>query len=106
MVAKQLKHEHARFNRTAENIRSQAHIPTLHALLIGINSYKSFTKLSGAVRDMESVCDFLRCDLAVPESHITMLTNDQATRSGIINAIERLSRDTTINRFDPIVIFY
>ncbi|CAE6451151.1 unnamed protein product, partial [Rhizoctonia solani] len=106
MTVIQLQHEHARFTRTTENTTNQTHIPTLHALLIGIDSYKNFAKLSGAVRDVQSVCDFLRCDLAVPESHITMLTNDQATRSGIINAIKWLSRDTTINRFDPIVIFY
>ncbi|QRW21040.1 ICE-like protease (caspase) p20 domain protein [Rhizoctonia solani] len=105
MTVIQVGHQHAQFTRT-EHIAHRTRIPTLYALLIGIDSYKNFTKLSGAVKDVESVSDFLRCDLAVPESRITKLTNEQATRSGIINAMELLSKNNKINRFDPIVIFY
>ncbi|KAH7323314.1 peptidase C14, caspase domain-containing protein, partial [Rhizoctonia solani] len=78
----------------------------LRALLIGINAYKHFTQLSGAVNDAESIYNFLRCDLSVPDSRITKLNNEQATRSSIINALEALSKDASINRFDPILIFY
>ncbi|CEL54750.1 hypothetical protein RSOLAG1IB_07284 [Rhizoctonia solani AG-1 IB] len=84
----------------------QTPIRTLHALLIGIDTYKNFSQLSGAVNDAKSIKNFLVNDLAVPESHITTLMDKKATRSSIIGALEQLSKDNTINRFDPILIFY
>jgi hypothetical protein len=75
-------------------------------LLIGIDTYKNFSQLSGAVNDAKSIKNFLVNDLAVPESHITTLMDKKATRSSIIGALEQLSKDNTINRFDPILIFY
>ncbi|EUC54992.1 ICE-like protease (caspase) p20 domain protein, partial [Rhizoctonia solani AG-3 Rhs1AP] len=105
MTVIQHDHQHAEFTRVPELIK-QSPIPTLRALLIGIDTYRNFTQLSGAVKDMESIYDFLHSDLSVPDSRITQLTNEQATRSGIIDAMEGLSKDPSINRFDPILIFY
>ncbi|KEP48864.1 ICE-like protease (caspase) p20 domain protein [Rhizoctonia solani 123E] len=105
MTVIQHDHQHAEFIRVPELIK-QSPIPTLRALLIGIDTYRNFTQLSGAVKDMESIYDFLHSDLSVPDSRITRLTNEQATRSGIIDAMEGLSKDPSINRFDPILIFY
>ncbi|KAL5633801.1 hypothetical protein ACGC1H_005856 [Rhizoctonia solani] len=105
MTVIQHDHQHAEFTRIPESIK-QSPILTLRALLIGIDTYRNFTQLSGAVKDMESIYDFLHSDLSVPDSRITRLTNGQATRSGIIDAMERLSKDPSISRFDPILIFY
>ncbi|CAE6506355.1 unnamed protein product [Rhizoctonia solani] len=106
MVAINPGHEHAQFAPITKQIKRQAPFPTLHALLIGIDKYKRFAKLSGAVKDVESVYEFLHSDLSVPESQITQLRNEQATRFGIINAMEQLSKNRSIKRFDPILIFY
>ncbi|CAE7190755.1 unnamed protein product [Rhizoctonia solani] len=104
-----MQHEdnHAEFAQMTDLIiPRQSPIPTIRALLIGIDTYKNFTPLSGAVKDVQSMYGFLRSDLSVPESRITRLTNEQATRSGIINAMRSLCKDPTIKRFDPIIIFY
>ncbi|KAG8727400.1 hypothetical protein FRC11_013308 [Ceratobasidium sp. 423] len=106
MVAMNPGHEHAQFTIITGQIKRQTPFPKLHALLIGIDAYKHFAKLSGAMKDVESIHEFLRSDLSVPESQITELTNEQATRFGIINAMEQLSKNRSIERFDPILIYY
>ncbi|CAE6445136.1 unnamed protein product [Rhizoctonia solani] len=78
----------------------------LHALLIGIDTYKKVVNLTGASRDADSVEEFLLSDLSVPASQITNLRNEQATRSGIIAAFTELRRDSNIDYLDPVLIYY
>jgi hypothetical protein len=49
---------------------------------------------------------FLQFKLDVPQSQITVLENERATRSGILKAIEALRQDSKIKLFDPILIYY
>lgn len=85
----------------------QEPIENLHALLVGINSYiEPINHLSGCVNDANSVEKFLRSDLRVPEAHITILRDNEATRFQIIDAIVGLSVDPSINRLDPILIYF
>ncbi|CAE6441338.1 unnamed protein product [Rhizoctonia solani] len=82
--------------------------PSLYALIIGINQYPSFSinNLNGAVQDAERFQDYLTQELRVPQHQITILLNQQATRSQIVGAFRALGKDPRINVKDPIVIFY
>ncbi|KAJ1305507.1 hypothetical protein OPQ81_000514 [Rhizoctonia solani] len=106
MFTIKLEHKHADFSAISSTNLRQTPISSLHALLIGIDTYKNYRHLSGAVNDMESIRNFLCSDLSVPESQITRLQNEQATRPGIINAIQQLGKNPNIKRFDPILIYY
>ncbi|KDQ27330.1 hypothetical protein PLEOSDRAFT_1104020 [Pleurotus ostreatus PC15] len=59
------------------------------ALLIGIDRYRSpgIKDLSGCVSDANSYRNHLITSLHVPEENILCLTNEAATRDGILNAL-------------------
>lgn len=82
----------------------------VYALIIGINSYSNLgpkaQNLTGAVADADAMAEFLIEDLKVPSDHITNLRNESATREAIINAIMDLSKDTRIEKGNPIVIYF
>ncbi|CCO37708.1 Metacaspase-7 Short=AtMC7 [Rhizoctonia solani AG-1 IB] len=81
--------------------------PPLHALVIGINKYKTSSNLVAAVPDALAFKAYLTDDLSVPEKQITVLLDEQAKRANIIKAFQRLARpDNGIKRDDPIVIYY
>ncbi|KAF6747373.1 hypothetical protein DFP72DRAFT_821874, partial [Ephemerocybe angulata] len=85
--------------------------PRLWAVIIGISDYhesSKMAKLSGAVRDADSINDYLQSELMVPRSQIRILRDKQATRAGIIAAFEWL-RDLSPPDFKPqdhILIYY
>ncbi|KAK7472144.1 hypothetical protein VKT23_000266 [Stygiomarasmius scandens] len=83
-------------------------IPTLFALLIGIDNYrdKEVNNLQGAVSDVKLVEQFLTSDLQVPSNRVMKLCNEQATRETIISAIEYLANNSDIKEEDPILIFF
>ena len=62
--------------------------PTRRALLIGIDEYQAVTDLRGAVNDVELIKDILIGKFDVPVENISTLTDAQATRVNIIQAIE------------------
>ncbi|KAF9005554.1 caspase domain-containing protein [Cyathus striatus] len=80
----------------------------LFALIIGVNDYKhpSIEKLRGAVPDANHVEEYLLKTLEVPSPQITNLRNNEATRDGIIQAINNLTKDERIKKGDPILIYY
>ncbi|KAJ2921616.1 hypothetical protein H1R20_g15479, partial [Candolleomyces eurysporus] len=81
----------------------------LFALIIGIDDYTpetGFIKLKGAVRDADSIRNWLIKDFNVPPSHIQYLRDNAATRKAIVEALEGLSTDPKIKRDDPILIYY
>jgi hypothetical protein len=83
--------------------------PPLFALIIGIDHYteeSGFDKLEGAVRDADSIRNWLIKDFKVPPSHIQDLRNSAASRKAIIRALQDLSTDPRIKRDDPILIYY
>ena len=82
--------------------------PPLHALIIGINKYKSPTinNLSGAVADADAMEQYLRSELHVPADHITNLRDDKATRAAILNAFRALQTQDSISEDDAILIYY
>ncbi|KZV62932.1 hypothetical protein PENSPDRAFT_641580 [Peniophora sp. CONT] len=80
----------------------------LHALIIGINEYKSrrISDLRGAAADADAIDDYLRTELHVPVNQIVNLRNTQATRSAILRELRALRTRASIRPDDPILIFY
>ncbi|VDB96090.1 unnamed protein product [Peniophora sp. CBMAI 1063] len=80
----------------------------LHALIIGINEYKShrINNLRGAAPDADAIADYLCHELHVPPHQIVTLRNEQATRSAIIRELRALRLRDSIRPDDPILIFY
>ncbi|PVG00050.1 hypothetical protein CPB86DRAFT_813539 [Serendipita vermifera] len=78
----------------------------LHALIIGINNYKSVDKLDGAVSDAKEFLKYLEECLKVPSRQIRLLLDEQASRTAIIEAFHQLQNDSRIKMDDPIIIFY
>jgi pimeloyl-ACP methyl ester carboxylesterase len=66
-------------------------MPKLHALLIAINEYhpaSRVSKLDGCVNDLNAMKDFLKANYEQLTPDIKTLTNNMATREGIIKAFE------------------
>jgi hypothetical protein len=80
----------------------------IHALIIGIDSYASpdVGNLSGAKADAQAVFQLLVQDLGIPSSRITLLLNEQATRSSILKAFDDLRNNDQIQRDSPIIIYF
>jgi hypothetical protein len=74
------------------------------ALLVGIDEYQHVGNLNGAVNDVKNMRSLLVDDFAFPESHVTVLTNGEATRKGMLTAM----KNDVIDRAnkDAIVVFH
>lgn len=60
------------------------------ALLIGINNYVAVPRLRGSVNDVETMRQVLTSRWGFSERNITVLTDERATRAGIIKALDQL----------------
>jgi hypothetical protein len=83
---------------------------SFYSLVIGIDSYKHpnppyFSNLKGCVRDAHNITGYLK-ELGVSEKNITILLNEQATRSAIKSHLRALAMDPRIRYGDPILVFY
>ncbi|KZV74055.1 hypothetical protein PENSPDRAFT_732472 [Peniophora sp. CONT] len=92
---------------TVVNVETTRKSP-LHALIIGIDTYKSerIPNLSGAAADANAMDEYLRLDLDVPTEQIVNLRNEQATRAAIIRSIEAFHTRGNIRTGDPILIYF
>jgi hypothetical protein len=82
--------------------------PRLFALIIGIGKYalKQFNDLPGAIPDANKIVNWLVADLQVPRHQVSLITDEAASRAGIISALEALRADDRIHQGDPIFIYY
>ena len=82
--------------------------PRLFALVIGIGKYalKQFSDLPGAVPDANEVANWLVTDLQVPRNQVTLITDEAASRAGIISALKAVGSDDRIHQGDPIFMYY
>ena len=82
--------------------------PTFWALLVGIDEYlaESVSKLNGCVNDVEAMRVFLMNQLGVPENHIRLLSNQQATRAAILRAFEAFLIDNPAIAFNDQILFH
>ncbi|TFY61508.1 hypothetical protein EVJ58_g4466, partial [Rhodofomes roseus] len=94
--------------RRGPNLVSGASQIRTFALVIAIDEYhhQSFKKLSGCVLDAQDFTKFLVSTRGVPEQHIYTLTNGQATRIAILNAIKDLIANPSIKKDDLIFFYY
>ena len=67
---------------------------------------KQFSDLPGAVPDANEIFNWLVTDLHVPKNQVSLITNEAASRTGIISALEALRSDNRIHHGDPIFIYY
>lgn len=67
------------------------------ALLIGINKYKGVPKLQGSLNDIDTMRQILLTRWGFAEKHITVVTDDGATRVGMLAALEQLVNDAGPN---------
>ena len=67
---------------------------TKRALLIGINRYQVLPTLNGSLNDIETMRQVLTTRWGFQPQHIAMLTDQAATRAGILAALERLVQET------------
>jgi len=67
---------------------------TKRALLIGINRYQVLPTLNGSLNDVETMRQVLTTRWGFHAPHITLLTDQAATRAGILAALERLVQET------------
>lgn len=66
---------------------------TKRALLIGINRYQVLPTLNGSLNDIETMRQVLTTRWGFHPQHVTMLTDQAATRTGILAAFERLVQE-------------
>ncbi len=78
--------------------------PARQALLIGINKYAGLPDLRGCVNDVEAMRSLLTSRFGFAPRNIHTLENEQATRQGILAALDALARRSGPN--DTIFIFY
>jgi hypothetical protein len=74
------------------------------ALLIGINKYKSVPKLQGSLNDIETMRQILITRWGFSDKQITMVTDEAATRAGMLAAFEQFVKDTGPN--DTVYVHY
>ena len=77
------------------------------ALLIGINKYPKLSKwyqLNGCVNDVELMESILRQQFGFPQDHITLLRDEEATRHGILKAMNQLVERVGLD--DIVVVHY
>jgi hypothetical protein len=77
---------------------------TKRALLIGIDTYPHVRRLCGCVNDVRLMHSVLVSTFGFPEEHITLLTNEQATRDAMLGALDALVDATEAD--DIVVIHY
>lgn len=76
-----------------------------HALIIGIDKYKTAPPLSFAVSDAEAVADILKKQFGFPEKNVHFLTDKKATQSSIRQRfLSFASGGTDIN--DRVIVFF
>ncbi len=73
------------------------------ALCVGINSYKNVSPLEYAVNDAEEVAKILIEEFAFPKDNVTILINEDASKTQILKSYLDLSGKTELN---DRVIFY
>lgn len=74
------------------------------ALLIGINKYQAVPKLQGSLNDIETMRQVLITRWGFSEGNIRLLTDEQATREGMLAALNQFVHKTGSN--DTVYIHY
>ena len=77
-----------------------------YALLIGIDAYQHVPALDCAVNDVTALREELIKDYGFPPDNITTLTDEQATKEGIMNALGALADNRRLAHEDRVLIYF
>jgi hypothetical protein len=69
------------------------------AVLVGINDYRGISDLRGCVNDVTNMRDILRNYFGFKNEEIRVLTDDRATRTGILERLNWLVKDAKAGDF-------
>lgn len=83
----------------------KTHYSVSRALVIGIDKYKTVSPLSYAVSDAVSIRNLLVSDLGFPESEVTLLTDEAATKPAILKAFLRFANQD-VGLDDRLIVFF
>ncbi len=79
------------------------------ALLIGINDYPHLPpqhQLNYAVKDATDLAELLKTGFGFPEENITVITNAEATKIGITNALASFADPEKVSEEDCVLVFF
>ena len=77
------------------------------AVVVGINAYKNWPRLSYAVNDAQAVRDMLVRTYAFPPDHVTTLLDGEATREKILAALgDNLADAKKVSHDDRVFVFF
>ncbi len=78
-----------------------------HAVVVGINDYKSWPKLSYAVNDAKAVREVLVSKFLFPPENVTLLLDHEATRERILTALgDTMGDGARVQRDDRLFVFF
>lgn len=83
----------------------KTHYVGSHALIIGINTYQKASPLSYAVNDALEIRNLLVSDFEFPLENISYLTDAAATKSAILRAFFRYTKDD-VGLDDRVLVFF
>ena len=75
-------------------LMSSAVFAEKYALLVGINDYSTVRPLRGSLNDITQINQVLLNDLGFAEENIRVLTDQEATKSNILSALDSLASQT------------
>jgi uncharacterized caspase-like protein len=76
------------------------------AVVIGINKYPYVPQLDYAVADADAVADIIKGKFGFEDSNVRVLTNTQATRQGIMDALTKLTDPKLVKEDDCVLIYF
>ncbi|KAH9931361.1 caspase domain-containing protein [Fomitopsis serialis] len=94
---------------TARDLDDPIRHNRIWAVLVAVNTYahREAKPLRGAVNDSDDFYDLLTITLKVHSSHIVRLSNEEATRTRILDVLfSHLINNSAIERGDTIVFYY
>jgi len=80
---------------------------TSHAVVVGVDAYQKWPKLSYAVNDARAVRDVLVRQLGFLEENVVFLSNAEATRERILTVLgDELTKSTKVEPDDRLFVFF
>lgn len=90
--------------KNAEGEEYTAGLAKNFLLVVGINNYQFWPKLNNAVKDVNDIASVLMSRYNFDFSHITILKDEQATRSNIYNSLRSLIEK--ISPQDNLIVYF
>jgi peptidoglycan/xylan/chitin deacetylase (PgdA/CDA1 family)/uncharacterized caspase-like protein len=76
------------------------------AVVVGVDTYKSWPRLQYASNDARAVKETFVSKLGFKPENVTLLLNDDATRERVLSALDGLTNPDKVKRDDRVVVFF